>query len=90
MVVYPVNPYLIGRQQREVVRRVRDDVPLAARVTARARVAEPVQSDAQHAVRFERGHKQIAVLAGLAKLRQRSVVQGNLPDPASIRRKVKL
>ena len=76
--------YLVGRQQWEVIRWVGDDVSLAAGVTRGGRVAEPVETDAQHAVGAERGHEQVAVLAGLAELRQRTVVQRDLTHSTSI------
>lgn len=68
----------------EVVRRVRDDVALAAGVARGARVPEPVESDAQHPELLEGGHEQVAVLASFAELGQRAVVERDLPDPTSV------
>lgn len=78
--------YLISGQEREVVWRISDHVALAARITAAAGVTKPVQANAQHAVRLEGRHEQIAVFARLAELRQRSVVQRDLPHAAAAHR----
>lgn len=75
--------YLISGQQREVVRRIGDHVAFAARIATATGVTKPVQANAQHAVRLEGRHEQIAVLARLAELRQRSIVQGDLANAAA-------
>lgn len=68
------NNYLIRRQQAKVIRRVGDDISLAARVARGRRVPKAVKSDAQHPVCPQRSHKQVSVLAGLAELSQRAIV----------------
>ena len=80
------NINLVGRQQWEVIRRVGDDVSLAAGITRGGRIPEPVETDTQHAVGAERGHEQVAVLAGLAELRQRTVVQRDLTHSTPVPR----
>ena len=84
MVVSFRQTHLIRGEELEVVRRVRDDVPLATRVARRTRVPKPIQPNAQHSKLLESGHEQVPVLPRLTELSQRTVVQRYLPHAAPV------
>jgi len=60
-----VKECLVGSHKKEVVWRVGDDVALGWRIIGDSArwVAEPAQTEAQNAVRFQRERKQLAVLS---------------------------